>query len=168
MNAYLYFVSLTAALLHTSMVPKGMRLRRIQCTDNIQCTPSPAACPCRCQVSPLLAQEFPNTAGFPYLALAVSLLRCPAVMRLLTGHGDFCPVLEGLLARKSPSPKDLQVCDVTTGKNNFFCVIAASVFDVTVWCAVVPASAPAFPVHHFLIVAVAHADACHTHSALHA
>jgi hypothetical protein len=60
-------------------------------------------------VSPLLAQEFPNTAGFPYLSLAVSLLQQPAVARLLVAHDDFCPVLEGLLARKSPSPKDLQV-----------------------------------------------------------
>jgi hypothetical protein len=64
---------------------------------------------CRSQVSPLLAHEFPNTAGYPYLALAVSLLRQAAVMRLLVGHGDFEAVLEGLLARKSPSPKDLQV-----------------------------------------------------------
>jgi hypothetical protein len=65
-------------------------------------------------VSPLLAQEFPNTAGYPYLALAVSLLRQAPVMRLLVGHGDFEAVLEGLLARKSPSPKDLQVRDAAT------------------------------------------------------
>jgi hypothetical protein len=60
-------------------------------------------------VSPLLAQEFPNTAGYLCLALAVSLLRQAGVMRLLVGHGDFEAVMEGLLARKSPSPKDLQV-----------------------------------------------------------
>lgn len=63
----------------------------------------------RCCVSPLLAQAFPDTASYPHLALAVSLLRQPAVMSLLLGHDDFTAVLEGLLTRKSPSPKDLEV-----------------------------------------------------------
>eukprot|EP00878_Enallax_costatus_P012291 GHUV01012839.1.p1 GENE.GHUV01012839.1~~GHUV01012839.1.p1 ORF type:complete len:1206 (+),score=405.87 GHUV01012839.1:233-3850(+) len=62
----------------------------------------------RCQISPLLVQDFPYTAGYPHLALAVSLLQHPRIMRLFVLHPDFMSVLEGLLTRKSPSPKDLQ------------------------------------------------------------
>lgn len=60
-------------------------------------------------MSPLLAQDFPNTAGYPFLALAATLLQHPAVMRTFVSHSDFTSILEGLLARKSPSPKDLQL-----------------------------------------------------------
>lgn len=53
-------------------------------------------------------QDFPYTAGYPHLALAVSLLQHPRIMRLFVTHPDYMTVLEGLLTRKSPSPKDLQ------------------------------------------------------------
>eukprot|EP00775_Hariotina_reticulata_P010985 gene10985-11140_t len=62
----------------------------------------------RCQVSPLLAQDYPYTAAYPHLSLAVALLQHPAVLGVLTAHSNFPAVVEGLLARKAPSPKDLQ------------------------------------------------------------
>jgi hypothetical protein len=59
-------------------------------------------------VSPLLAQDYPYTAAYPHLSLAVALLQHPAALRVLISHSEFVGIVEGLLARKAPSPKDLQ------------------------------------------------------------
>jgi hypothetical protein len=58
-------------------------------------------------VSPLLVQDFPYTAAYPHLLLATLLLRHPPTLRGFLAHPDFHGVMEGLLARKAPSPKDL-------------------------------------------------------------
>lgn len=59
-------------------------------------------------MSQLLVQDYPYTAAYPHLLLAVSLLQHKPTMRLFVKHPDFYIVMEGLLARKAPSPKDLQ------------------------------------------------------------
>lgn len=59
-------------------------------------------------MSPLLAQDYPYTAAYPHLSLAVALLQHPAALRVLISHSEFVGIVEGLLARKAPSPKDLQ------------------------------------------------------------
>lgn len=58
-------------------------------------------------MSPLLVQDYPYTAAYPHLQLAGSLLQHKPTMRLFVKHPDFYIVMEGLLARKAPSPTDL-------------------------------------------------------------
>ena len=40
-------------------------------------------------MSPLLVQDYPYTAAYPHLLLAVSLLQHPPTMRLFVRHPDF-------------------------------------------------------------------------------
>jgi len=49
----------------------------------------------RCQVLLSLAQDYPYTAAYPHLSLAVALLQHPAALRVLTSHSDFVGVVEG-------------------------------------------------------------------------
>ncbi|KAG1678277.1 hypothetical protein FOA52_013898 [Chlamydomonas sp. UWO 241] len=63
----------------------------------------------RCVSAPMVPSDFPYSASYPYLALAVCLLAgVPEVRAALLAHPGLYVMLEAFMARKPPSAEDLK------------------------------------------------------------